>query len=404
MNHSKTVLEEKLRKRVEEYRPQIIDILSKLIAIPTANPPGQSYRECVDFLSAMLKKRRIEHSLISVPDVHYPRFSIVGGLGEGSETVHFHGHYDVVPAASEQQFNPVLKEDCLYGRGSSDMKSGLVALLFALFIIKDFKMKLKGKLTFSLVPDEETGGRWGTQHLVESGYLPKSRLGMLMPEPTSGAIWNANKGALTYKVEIKGKYAHVGLEPRGVNAFEQMVQVAHSLLKLKKNIQRRKTEMEVNPPEANRSVMLIGGESGSGLSFNVVPDKAFFTLDRRINPEENLEEAKKELDEIFDEHRRQGIKIKALILQEGDSSAGSPQTPLASALSRSIEDITGKAPLFKLCPGLCEIRFFNKRDTPAYAYGPGLLETSHGPEEYVKISDVLDCTMVYALTALRSLT
>ncbi len=92
------------------------------------------------------------------------------------------------------------------------------------------------------------------------------------------------------------------------------------------------------------------------------------------------------------------------LLQEGRASLASLDSPLASALKQSIKDVTENDPSFELCPGLCEIRFFNERGIPAYAYGPGLLEVSHGQEEYVSIREILNCTMVYALTALRLLT
>jgi succinyl-diaminopimelate desuccinylase len=401
----KIVLEEKvkLEKEVNKHRQQIVDMISELVAIPTVNPPGQAYKECVDYLSSKLKSWEIEHRLVRVPGGKQPRFSIVGACGEGKDCLRFHGHYDVVPAESLEQFKPRLQGEHLYGRGSSDMKGGLVAMLFALRIIKACDLKAKGKVTFSIVPDEETGGRLGTQHLMEAGLLPQVELGMLMPEPTSGKVWNANKGALTYRVKTKGKYAHVGLEHEGINAFEHMVEVAHSLLELKKDIQKRKTPLAVDAPGANLSVILIGGESGSGINFNVVPDRAFFTIDRRINPEEKLDEAKKELMEIFNKHERKGIKFKIDLLQEGESSAASRESLLASALKQSIIDLTGKNPSFELCPGLCEIRFFNNRGIPAYAYGPGLLEVSHGPEEYVSLRDILSCTTVYALTAVRLL-
>jgi succinyl-diaminopimelate desuccinylase len=401
----KIVIEEraKLEREVNKYRQQIVDMISELVAIPTVNPPGQSYKECVDYLSNKLKEWEIEHRLITVPDGKYPRFSIVGSYGRGEDGLHFHGHYDVVPADSPGQFKPRLKEDRLYGRGSSDMKGGLVAMLFALRIIKESSVRLKRRVAFSLVPDEETGGRLGTQHLMEAGLLPQVKLGMLMPEPTSGVIWNANKGALTYRVEARGKYAHVGLEPEGINAFEHMVELAHSLLKLKKDIRKRKTTLAVNPPDADRSVILIGGESGSGANFNVVPERAFFTIDRRINPEEKLDEAKKELMKIFNEHQKKGIEFKIELLQEGEPSVASRESLLASALKQSIKDVSEKNASFELCPGLCEIRFFNNRGLPAYAYGPGLLEVSHGPEEYVPLQNLLNCTMVYTLTALRLL-
>jgi succinyl-diaminopimelate desuccinylase len=182
-----------------------------------------------------------------------------------------------------------------------------------------------------------------------------------------------------------------------------MVEIAHSLLKLKKIIRRRKTEMPINPPEASRSVMLIGGESGSGASFNVVPDRAFFTIDRRINPEESFDEARKELMCLLENYQRKGVKMEIKILQEGESSAAETKAPLASALKGAIRDVTQKIPHFELCPGLVEIRFFNKRGIPGFAYGPGLLEVSHGAAEYVRISDILNYAKIYSLTAARLL-
>ena len=284
------------------------------------------------------------------------------------------------------------------------MKGGLVSMLLALGLIQECASDFDGRITFSVVPDEETGGDLGTNYLFDQGLLPPSDcIGMLMPEPTNAAIWNANKGALTLKITIKGKSAHVGLAHQGVNTFEQLVEVAQALLELKKNIGKRKTLLPVTPPEANRSVMLIGGESGSGVSFNMVPETAFFTVDRRFNPEESLEGTKQELVAILDHHRSRGFDLAAETLQEGESSVAETNTSLASALSQSIQDVTGKIPRFELCPGLCEIRFFNNRAIPAYAYGPGILEVSHGPNEYIKINDILNCAAIYALTADRLL-
>jgi len=393
-----------IRSRVISCRQQIIKTLSDLVSIPTSNPPGDSYRECADYLSGLLSKWRIQHRIIRVPYGDYPRFSILGLLGKGREGLHFHGHYDVVPAFSPEQFEPCLKRDSLFGRGSSDMKGGLVAMLFALRIIKEMSLDLARPLSFSLVPDEETGGCLGTQYLMERGFFPRNLKGMLMPEPTSGVIWNSNKGGLTLRIAIKGRSAHVGLAQEGINAFEQMIQTSTSLLNLKKDIEKRRTSLPVSPPQANRSVMLLGGQSGSGVSFNLVPDRAFFTVDRRFNPEENLDQVKDELMKVLNNEKRRGIEIEVETLQEGESSFASPQDKVALALRQSIREVTGKAPRFELCPGFCEIRFFNNHAIPAYAYGPGLLEVSHGPEEFVEISTVLKCTMIYALTAIKLLT
>lgn len=399
-------IEETILKQVNERKQQIKDTLCELIGIPTANPPGQFYSQCIQYLSKLLQAWEIEHRIISVPYKDNDRFSIIGNYGNGNKGLHLHGHYDVVPADTPDQFQPHIKNDRVYGRGSADMKSGIVAMLFAIRIIKEMGIKPGGKLTFSIVPDEETGGKLGIEYLFKSGYLPPpstSLLGMLMPEPTSRLIWNASKGALTCRIRIKGKFAHVGLAHEGENAFEHMVILANDFLKLKKKIDTRETNLPVEPPEANRSVMLIGGETGSGFNFNTVPENAFFTIDRRFNPEEKLEEVKQEINQILDEHQKKGIKLETDVIQEADSSMSGTKTKVAEALKQSFRYVTGKEPKFILCPGVCETRFFSKQGIPAYAYGPGLLEHAHSPNEFVALNSVFDCTKIYALTALKLL-
>jgi len=383
-------------------RPKIVRTLSELISIPTENPPGKSYEACVAAMGRFLSERKIAFDIIKADgEAEFPRFSILGSTECGDPVLHFHGHYDVVPAQSPEQFKAQELNGMLIGRGSSDMKGGLVAMLYALQFIKEARPSARGSVTFSIAPDEETGGRNGTRFLAENELLPKPALGMLMPEPTSGAIWSASKGALSLKILIKGKEAHVGLASQGVNAFEHMTQVAHSLLELKSKVVKRETALNTSPPEARRSVMLVGGQAGSGENFNVVPGRAFFTVDRRINPEETLADAKQEILAVLEKEKKKGIDLEVEVLQEGESSRAGETTELASTLGQAVEEVTGRRARFELCPGLLETRFFIERGIPAYAYGPGILEASHKPDEYVQIAEVLNCTTIYALTVMR---
>ena len=109
--------ERSIGKRIQEYRAQILETLCELIAIPTVNPPGKSYRQCVNYLSEKLKNWDLSHRLVKVPDARFPRLSILGHYGEGRENLHFHGHYDVVPADSSSHFRAHIRGDRLYGRG-----------------------------------------------------------------------------------------------------------------------------------------------------------------------------------------------------------------------------------------------------------------------------------------------
>jgi acetylornithine deacetylase/succinyl-diaminopimelate desuccinylase-like protein len=161
--------------------------------------------------------------------------------------------------------------------------------------------------------------------------------------------------------------------------------------------------LPITPPEAKQSNLLLGGVCGSGINFNIVPARAFFTIDRRFNPEERMKDVEEEIMAVLDKNREKGMKLAVDVIQKGNSSLSSPTSRTAEALNHAIKDVTGEKALFSLCPGLCETRFFSQQGIPAYAYGPGLLENAHSPGEFVEIERMLDCTKVYALTAFKLL-
>jgi acetylornithine deacetylase/succinyl-diaminopimelate desuccinylase-like protein len=116
------------------------------------------------------------------------------------------------------------KEHFLFGRGSCDMKGGIVAMLYAISALKEMGAQLNGRIVLTLVPDEETGGKRGSAWLARQNLLGRDAAGMLLAEPTSGVVWNANRGAFSLRVRVFGKSAHVGLQHQGENAFERMNQ------------------------------------------------------------------------------------------------------------------------------------------------------------------------------------
>jgi succinyl-diaminopimelate desuccinylase len=134
-----------------------------------------------------------------------------------------------------------------------------------------------------------------------------------------------------------------------------------------------------------------------------VPEKCWFTIDRRINPEENLAEEKAKLIAVLENCKREGIPLGWEILQEGQSAACPEGDPLGGALARSIKRVTGEAAEFEMCPGFLETRFYAAKGIPAYAYGPGLLSVAHGPKEYIDLRTMINCAEVYALAAMEML-
>jgi acetylornithine deacetylase/succinyl-diaminopimelate desuccinylase family protein len=392
-----------LRGRQEEMAA----LLTELVSIPTENPPGTSYGACADLLETRIGQLNLDCERLAPVGLEMengqPPVSLLASLGSGERSLYFHGHYDVVPAQSAEQFHPFRKEHFLFGRGSCDMKGGIVAMLYAILAIRESGQRLNGKVGLMLVPDEETGGKRGSAWLASEGLLGRDGIGMLLAEPTSGAVWNANRGAISLRVRIFGKSAHVGLQHQGANAFERMHRVVELLEQLKREVERRRTRCEVGAEQMRNSILMLGGMSGGGANFNVVPEQCWFTIDRRINPEENLDEEKAKLLDLLEQCKRDGIPLEWDILQEGRSAECREDEALGQALSHAVQTVTGEPPRFEMCPGLLETRFYAAAGIPAYAYGPGLLSVAHGPNEYVDLRKVIDSAAIYALAALHML-
>lgn len=363
----------------------MLDLSKKLIAIPSENPPGNRYEECIQVLIDELGR-------LGFDDVRREGLCVLASVGTGARTLVFSGHYDVVPAQSSEQFQPRMEGANLFGRGSSDMKSGLTAMIHAAAAARDEEVLKNGRVRIVLVPDEETAGPHGSRDLAARGLLGQDAIGMLTPEPTGGVIWNANRGAITLRATRHGKAAHVGRQFEGVNAFEQALPTLQALAAVKKDVEKRETQHNIAPQAARKSILLLGGRAEGGTNFNVTPDSFSFTIDRRINPEEDLQQEKRRLLDALE-----GFDIETL--QEEPSAATPATVPLGETLSRNIARVTGKEPAFEMCPGLLETRFYAAKGIPAFAYGPGLLTVSHGPNEFVPIRNIVDCALIYALTA-----
>jgi succinyl-diaminopimelate desuccinylase len=392
-----------LRQREDEMAA----LLAELIIIPTENPPGKNYRACTDLLETRLREFGLDCERLrpgdSRTDTDGEPVSLQASYGHGKKAIYFHGHYDVVPAQSPAQFQPVRKEHFLFGRGACDMKGGIVAMLYAILALKATRAEGNGRIVLTLVPNEETGGEGGSAWLSREGLLGRTGVGMLLAEPTSGVIWNANRGAITMRVQVFGKSAHVGLQHQGENAFERMHSVVAQLQALKQEVEKRSTRSKIGAEQARNSILLLGGQSGGGSNFNVVPDHCWFTVDRRINPEEDLAEEKARLLDVLEKCKRDGIPLEWEILQEGASASCEEDTALGKALAQNIRTVTGNTPRFEMCPGLLETRFYAAQRIPAYAYGPGLLSVAHGPNEYVDLRKVIETAAIYASTAIESL-
>jgi succinyl-diaminopimelate desuccinylase len=379
---------------------EMAELLQELVRYPTENPPGRDLGACGRHLRDAMETLGVQSELIEPPrtaELEEPCL-VRGIVGSGSRTVYFHGHFDVVPAQSAAQFEPHRKDGTIVGRGSADMKGGLVSMLYGAAAARDLGLLGDTKIVLHFVCDEETGSTAGSAYLRDNGLIDPLALAMLTAEPTGGAVWHASRGAVTMRVQVHGREAHAGHVHLGDNAFEKMVAVARPLIDLSHELLDKRTSLPAESDAARGSMLVVGGAAGSGANFNAVPGTAWFSIDRRFNPEEDLDEEVARLTDMLDEAARDaGAEISVEILQRAPAADTDQGSPAAQTLARCIAAVGGTEARFVLCPGVLETRWYAQLGIPAFAYGPGRLDVSHGPDELLDEAAMRSCAAVYAL-------
>jgi len=372
----------------------LVAFASDLIAIPSENPPGAAYEECVERICAELDALAIDHRVIDTGDDETPRRAIRADVGDHGPRLYLHGHYDVVPAFDPAQFEPRVEDGRLVGRGSSDMKGGLAAIVHA----APAAARAGARVGLVIVPDEETGGRLGAERLAADGHIDGDAAGAIVAEPTWGTVWHACRGAFTIRVRVSGTPAHVGLHYEGVNAFEGAVEVALGLRELEHSLRGRRSPLAFASadPRAAESILLVGGVAGGGTNFNIVPDEFSFTVDRRPNPDEDYDEARRELLAALARATEDGVDLDWEVLQDAHSAETPADGDFVRAVAAVVSEVTGERPSVTCCPGVLETRVYNALGVPAVAFGPGLIDRMHGPDEDVPVANLAAAARIYA--------
>jgi succinyl-diaminopimelate desuccinylase len=387
---------------LDDRAGEMAALVEALVRVPTENPPGRELGRCASVLRDAMDRLGFSAELIELaPTGSLEAPAIVRGtLGSGHELAYYHGHFDVVPAQSSSQFEPKRRDGKIIGRGTADMKGGLVSMLYGAAAARELGLLDDRRIILHLVCDEETGSTAGSGHLREAELIDPDAVAMLTAEPTGGVIWHACRGAITLRVQTTGREAHVGYVHEGVNAFEHMIRIAEPLTTLSQRLLNKRTSFPVERDEAAGSMLVVGGQAGAGAGFNVVPGSAWFSIDRRFNPEEELDQELSRLTGMIEAAAdAAGAHVDVEVLQAQPSGSTDQDHPAAQTLARCIEAVEGVSPMFQLCPGVLDTRWYSQLGIPAFAYGGGRLDISHGPNEYIDETAMRRCAAVYALFA-----
>lgn len=415
---------ETLYERIDAKRDDLILLTRELIQIPTLNPPGDFYDDCVHYLGDRLAGRGFAVEYFRAEGTpgdndRYPRMNVVARLSNGvGPCVHFNSHIDVVAVGanwSQDPFRADVVGDRIYGRGACDMKGGLAASIIAVEAYLEINPAFIGSIEISGTADEETGGYGGVAYLAELGVMAKPRIDhVIIPEPLNkDRVCLGHRGVWWAEIETMGRIAHGSMPFDGDSAIRHMTSVLQRIEQdLYPALAKKRTAMPVVPDGAKQSTLNInsihGGETEEfeGLPSPLVADSCRMIIDRRFLIEESLDEVKREVTDMLEDIKssRAGFQYNLRDLFEVIPTMTTEDAPVVTAVSRAIEKVLHCSPTMVVSPGTYDQKHIDRigRLSDCIAYGPGILTLAHQPDEYVEIQDMVDSAKVMA-TALHTL-
>jgi len=416
-------LAESLAAGIAARRDDLVALTRDLIRIPTLNPPGLNYLEICEYLGERLGRAGFTVELIRARGAPgdsstHPRWNLVArheGQGAG-DCVHFNSHHDVVEVGhgwTRDPFTAEVEGDRIYGRGACDMKGGLAASIIAAEAFIAACPDFRGAIEISATADEESGGFGGVAYLAEQGRFSPDRVQhVIIPEPLhKDRICLGHRGVWWAEIETKGRIAHGSMPFLGDCAVRHMGAVlAEMEATLFPLLATKRTEMPVIPEGARQSTLNInaihGGaveqaEDYTGLPAPCVPDRCRIVIDRRFLIEEDLAEVKREVTALLEsvKARRPSFDYEVRDLFEVRPVMTERNAPIVRSTAAAIEKVLGRAAGYVVSPGTYDQKHIDRigRLKNCIAYGPGVLDLAHQPDEWVGITDMEDAARVMAL-------
>ena len=417
-------LSARLSARIDDMRDALIAVTQDLIRIPTLNPPGENYAAICDYLEQRLKASGFETRLIRAEGApgdsdRYPRWNIVArreGTRPG-DCVHFNSHTDVVEVGHGWTCDPFgaeLRDGRIYGRGACDMKGGLATSIIAAEAFLAECPDFAGAIEISGTADEESGGYGGVAYLAEQGFFDPARVQhVIIPEPLNkDRICLGHRGGWWAEIETRGEIAHGSMPFLGDCAVRHMGAVLDAFEEtLFPAMAARWTEMPVVPDGARQSTMNINSIHGgqpeqpadyTGLPAHCVPDSCRIVIDRRFLIEENVDGVRAEITDLLDglKSSRPDFDYELREINRVIPSMTDRDAPIVTTVDAAIRSVMGTEPAYVASPGSYDQKHIDRigKLKNCIAYGPGVLELAHKPDEWIGVDDMVDSAKVMART------
>jgi len=422
---------DRLYAEIAAREAELIQLTQDLVRIPTLNPPGRHYHDICDFLGERLRRKGFHVDLIRARGApadseKYQRWNMVArhqGAGGAGECVHFNSHHDVVEVGhgwTTDPFGGELKDGRVYGRGTCDMKGGLAASVIAAEAFIAAFPDYMGAIEISATADEESGGYGGVAYLAEHGWFsPEKVQHVIIPEPLNkDRICLGHRGVWWAEIETRGRIAHGSMPFLGDSAIRHMGAVLEEMERtLYPLLAGKRTAMPVVPEGARQSTLNInsihGGEPEqdddyTGLPAPCVADRCRIVIDRRFLIEEDLAEVKAEVARMLESIKASRPKFEYEIrdLFEVIPTMTDEDAPVVKTVQAAIQKVLNTEAQFVVSPGTYDQKHIDRigKLKNCIAYGPGILDLAHQPDEWVGVEDMMDSAKVMALTLRELLT
>ncbi len=406
---------------VDQAAGEIVAFTSDLIRVPTVNPPGEAYEDCARLIGDRLAACGFEveyHPAEGRPEHTraHPRLNVVG-VRRGRAlrpAVHLNGHFDVVPAGAGWTVDPfggAVRDGRIYGRGSCDMKAGIAAAVYAAEAIRRAGVPLNGSVEISGTVDEESGGFAGVAWLAQQGRLSAARQDfVIITEPLNvDRICIGHRGVYWFELTTRGRIGHGSMPFLGVSAIDHMGVILDSMRReLLPALAARTTAVPVVPDGARHATLnvngIAGGQPVDGIQTPCVADVCRAVFDRRFLLEEGFDATKAEIEALL---ARAAAAVPQLDCELRDLMVVHPVrtpdgSPLVASLERGVQRILGRPATQAASPGTYDQKHVDRIAgiRNCVAYGPGILDLAHQPDEWCGVDDLVNATKVLALSIL----
>ena len=391
--------------------PEQVLFLAELVKVPSDNPPGdcvahaERTAELLGALGFEVERHPVPEALVSEAGmVAVTNLVVRRRFGDGP-VVALNAHGDVVPPGEGWSVDPYgaeIRDGWMYGRGVAVSKSDFATYAFALLVLEQARLPLRGTVELHLTYDEEAGGVIGPMWLLEQGI---SRPDYAISAGFSYGVVTAHNGCLHLDVDLRGRSAHAALPASGIDALEAANGVLTALYAHRRGLDRTTSQI----PGITHPSLTVGLIAG-GINTNVVPDRVSFRLDRRMVPEEDAQAVETELRSLIEQAASAfpGISctIRRILLARALAPVGDAAR-LAGIVSEEASAIFALEVPAQGVPLYTDARHYAEAGVPTVLYGAGPRSieeaNAHRADERLPLEVLPKATLVIARALTRLL-